>query len=137
MKLVRALCLVATLLGITAVAGAQEVDYQVYKPKVEPIFLKKREGHARCVVCHEIGAGSFKLQPYPPGTKAWTEEQSRKNFEIVSYLVVPGKPEQSRLAMHPLAPEAGGSAYHSGGRQFKSKDDPDWKTIASWIRDAK
>jgi len=31
---------------------------------------------------------------------------------------VAGKPGSSLLLLHPLAPEAGGSAYHSGGRQF-------------------
>ena len=31
-----------------------------------------------------------------------------------------------------LAPEAGGNSFHNGGRQFESKDDPDWKTLARW-----
>jgi hypothetical protein len=34
--------------------------------------------------------------------------------------------------LRPLAPEAGGNPYHSGGRQFSSKNDPDWKTVAEW-----
>jgi hypothetical protein len=139
MKLARMALSVTSLLGIAGVGAvnAQEVDYATYKAKIEPIFLKKREGHARCVVCHSESNNSFSLQPFPPGTKEYTEEQSRKNFEMISYLVVPGKPEQSRLATHPLAKEAGGEEYHSGGRQFRSKDDPDWKAIADWIKSAK
>lgn len=39
--------------------------------------------------------------------------------------------------MHPLAPEGGGSVYHSGGRQFASVNDTDWKTIAQWINGTK
>ena len=35
--------------------------------------------------------------------------------------------------MHPLAHEAGGDEFHSGGRQFLSKDDPDWKAMAAWV----
>jgi hypothetical protein len=27
--------------------------------------------------------------------------------------------------------------FHSGGRQFASKDDPDWKAIAQWVSGAK
>jgi YVTN family beta-propeller protein len=38
------------------------------------------------------------------------------------------------LLLHPLAPEAGGDAFHSGGRQFESQNDPDWLTIADWVR---
>ena len=31
------------------------------------------------------------------------------------------------------SPEAGGNTFHSGGRQFASKNDPDWKTLAQWV----
>ena len=37
----------------------------------------------------------------------------------------------------PLAQEAGGQEFHSGGRQFATKDDPAWKTMADWVRAAK
>jgi YVTN family beta-propeller protein len=37
---------------------------------------------------------------------------------------------------HPLAPEAGGDAFHSCGRQFASQEDPDWMTLAQWVRAA-
>jgi hypothetical protein len=34
---------------------------------------------------------------------------------------------------------AGGdtAVLHGGGRQFESQDDPDWKTIAEWVKGAK
>jgi YVTN family beta-propeller protein len=48
--------------------------------------------------------------------------------------VVPGDPSQSRLLLHPLAPESGGDPFHSGGRQFATQNDPDWLTIARWVR---
>jgi hypothetical protein len=68
----------------------------------------------------------------------WTEEQSRHNFSVVSALVVPGKPDASLLLRMPLAPEAGGLAdTHQGGRQFASKDDPDWKNMEAWVRGQK
>jgi hypothetical protein len=127
------LAMALVLLAFGACAGAQTLDYAFFKSNVEPIFLKKRAGHTRCYVCHsERSNNLFKLEKLAPGAKAWSEEQSRRNFETVSRLVVPGKPESSLLLLHPLAPEAGGSAYHSGGRQFESRDDADWKTLARW-----
>ena len=51
--------------------------------------------------------------------------------------MVPGDPSKSLLLLRPLAPEQGGFAYHSGGRQFASKDDPEWKVIAQWVNGAK
>jgi hypothetical protein len=122
---------------IAPLAVAQSLDFEAYKTHVEPIFLKKRPTHARCIACHVDAATAFKLQPLAKDAKIWTEEQSRKNFEMVRNLVTPGDPNASRLLIHPLAHDAGGDQFHGGGRQFASKDDPDWKTIADWVSRAK
>ena len=118
----------------SAPAAAQALDYEIFKTRVEPIFLKKRVTHARCYVCHaDRSNNAFKLEKLSPKSTFWTEEQSRRNFEMVSKLVVPGEPESSMLLLQPLAPEACGNAYHSGGRQFATKNDPDWKILAQWV----
>jgi hypothetical protein len=126
--------MVVLLSGMSSLAPAQSLDYEFFKTRVEPIFLAKRPGHVRCVVCHSGRSNnSFRLEKLSPGAKSWSEEQSRKNFEVVSHLVVPGDPGKSLLLLQPLAPEAGGNAYHTGGRQFATKDDPNWKTLARWV----
>jgi hypothetical protein len=121
-------------------AATPSLNYEFFKARVEPIFLKKRPGHARCYVCHS-GSGDGGAPPYleklSPGSTSWNEEQSQRIFRRVSRLVVPGDPSQSRLVMHPLAPEAGGdysNRVHGGGRQFESQNDPDWKIIDEWVR---
>lgn len=119
-------------------AQGPQLDYEFFKTRVEPIFLKKRsDDHARCYVCHQMmrhGGGPLSLEMLPPGASFWTEEQSRRNFETVSKLVVPGKPELSLFLRMPMAPEAGGLAdTHQGGRQFASADDPDWKNMKAWV----
>jgi hypothetical protein len=55
---------------------------------------------------------------------------------MVSILVNPGDPDTSRLLLHPLGPEDGGDVFHSGGRQFPSKRDPAWQTLAAWVNGA-
>ena len=119
-----------------ASASAQSLDYEFFKTRVEPIFLKKKPGHTRCYVCHAESNNAFRLEKLPPGAKFWTEEQSRKNFDTVSKLVTPGQPLISRLLTHPLAPEGGGDVFHSGGRQFMSTKDADWKAMAAWVNGA-
>ncbi len=119
-------------------ASRPSLDYEFFKTRVEPIFLKKRwPDHARCYVCHEIsrhGNGPLSLERLSPGASSWTEEQSRTNFQVVSKLVIPGNPLSSLLLLMPLAPEAGGLAdTHQGGRQFASEDDPDWKNMKAWV----
>jgi hypothetical protein len=117
----------------------QSSDFEFFRTRVEPIFLKKRAGHGRCVVCHATGGapGGFGLQPLSSGTATWTEEQSRKNFELASEMIAPGDPTSSALLMHPLSPLAGGDVFHGGGRQFESQDDPDWRVLADWVRQQK
>jgi hypothetical protein len=114
-------------------AQSPALDYAFFKARVEPVFLKKREGHTRCYVCHAESNNALHLERLPAGASFWTEEQSRKNFETVSALVAPGDVANSRLLLQPLAPEAGGNTFHSGGRQFASKNDPEWKTLAQWV----
>ena len=123
----------AALLATPNSSEAQSLDFGVYQSTVEPVFLTKRDGFTRCVVCHGGANNSFNLIRLRPGVNAYTEDQSRKNFSVVSNLVVPGKPEDSHLLMYPLVPEEGGGAYHSGGRQWPSKSDPNWQAIAKWI----
>jgi hypothetical protein len=121
--------------SITA-ATAPKLDYDFFKSRVEPVFLTKRPDHARCYVCHVESNNALHLERLAPGAQAWSEEQSRRNFETVSQLVNPGDPATSRLLLHPLAPEGGGDVFHSGGRQFPSKRDPAWRTIAAWVNGA-
>jgi YVTN family beta-propeller protein len=113
---------------------AERLDFDIFKSTVQPIFLKHRLGHARCYGCHVLTNRAFHLEPLAPGATEWTEDQARKNFQSVSQLVVPGHPESSLLLLHPVAPEAGGDAFHSGGRQFSSYDDADFVTLVEWVR---
>jgi hypothetical protein len=132
--------IVAVALGVQAMpafAADQILDYAFFKNRVEPIFLKKRPEHVRCYVCHSEDNRIFRLEKLPGGSKFWTEEQSRRNFDVVSHVVVPGDPAHSMLLLQPLAPEAGGNPYHSGGRQFASKNDPDWKVLELWVKGQK
>ena len=121
--------------GSSAVPPAVFLDYAFFRDRVQPIFLAKRPGHARCVECHDNRTP--RLQELPPGAATWTEEQSRMNFEAWRQMVVPGDPAASRMLMHPLAPEAGGDPFHAGGKHWKSQDDPEWQTLAAWIRGEK
>ena len=116
-----------------AAASKATLDYEYFKTQVQPVFLTKRAGYTRCVVCHAGGGEAAFLQPLSPGATAWDEEQSRKNFAAVSRLVVAGQPMKSRLLTHPLEPTAGGDEFHNGGRQFTSQDDPQFKTLAAWV----
>ena len=112
--------------------ASASLNYEFFKAKVEPIFLAKRSGHARCVVCHTFNNAPFKLVRLSPGSTTWTEEQSRRNFELVQKVAQPGF-EGSKLIVHPLAEEAGGDPHHGGAQQFGSKDDPEWLTLKAFV----
>jgi hypothetical protein len=92
---------------------AASLDFEFFKNKVQPIFLAKRPGHARCAACHasETAPAIFRLQPLSPGSTTWDDEQSRKN----------------------LAEAAGGDFFHSGGKHFDSQNDPEWQILKDWV----
>ena len=125
----------AARLPAQAPAAASGLDFATFRDRVQPVFLEKRAGFARCYVCHSQGT-PFRIERLGEGQKAWTEEQSRKNFEAVQRLVVPGKPEASRLLLMPLAHDAGGTEFHPGGKRWTSQTDAQWKELAQWIKAA-
>ena len=103
--------------------------FDYFRGKVQPIFLAKREGHARCISCH-AGATGMRLQPIAAGAATWSEEDSRKNFEAVTRFAAGSL--RSPLLRHPLAEQAGGDFFHSGGKHWDSQSDPEWQTLKAW-----
>ena len=146
MSLVRFVFVATLALVLPREAAAQSprtLSFDRYRDEIESIFLAPRGGHgpsrSPCVTCHVESSTPLKLQP--PETRAngvvyWTEEQSRQNFEVVSRLVVPGRPEQSRLLLKALAVPAGGAQFHVGGKFFQTQTDSEWQRMAAWVRDA-
>lgn len=123
---------------------ALALDFAFYRARIEPIFLRPRGGFgpgtAPCASCHTYQATTpLKLEPLTEdGDRVfWTEEQSRRNFEVVARLVVPRAPDASRLLLKPLSAAAGGRGNnHTGGTFWQSKDDPEWRVMAEWVQSA-
>jgi hypothetical protein len=113
--------------------AALSLDYEIFKSRVQPILISPRKGNARCIACHSHGGGSY-LEPLAPGSATYTEDQTRRNFARVSRLVVPGEPLKSLLLTNPLDEAAGGSHWHGGGKHWHSQSDPEWQTLAAWVR---
>jgi hypothetical protein len=114
--------------------GRAQLDYETFKAQVQPILTSPRKGNARCVACHSRGGGNAYLEPLPEGSNTYNEEQSRRNFERVSRLVVPGEPLKSILLTNPLTEEAGGSHWHGGGKHWTAQSNPEWQTLAAWVK---
>jgi hypothetical protein len=111
-------------------APSTSLNYEFFKTKVQPIFLAKRPGHARCIACHGSGT-PLRLQPLSPGSTTWNEEESRKNFEAIQR--VAGSGLKSKLLLHPLEEQAGGDFYHNGGKHFSSQNDAEWQVLKAFV----
>lgn len=130
------LCLALMLLGLVSQQPASPsssttLDFEFFKTRVQPIFIAKRPGHARCIACHGQGT-PLRFQPFSPGATTWNDDESRKNFEAIQRVVVPGN-AQSRLLIHPLAEKAGGDFYHNGGKHWSSQNDTEWQTLKAFV----
>jgi YVTN family beta-propeller protein len=119
-----------------SISGPPELDFEFFRARVQPIFLREHDGLARCYACHSQGT-PLRLQPLSAGSASWNDEESRRNFEAVRRVVVPGNPLASRLLTMPLATEVGGAGFHPGGKHWTSQSDPEWQTLATWVRGEK
>jgi hypothetical protein len=121
--------------GTPAASPPPALDLAGFRDTVQPLFLDKKPGFARCYVCHSQGT-TFRLQRLPEGRTAYNEEETRKNLEAVRRLISPGQPDASRLLLMPLLHEAGGTEFHPGGKRWAAKTDPEWQRIAGWVKSA-
>jgi hypothetical protein len=120
--------------ALPALAGqSPALDYDYFKTKVQPIFVAKRPGHARCISCHGQGT-PLRLQPLAPGAASWSEEESQKNFAVIKRVASAG--DRSRLLLHPLDENAGGDFFHSGGKHWTSQSDPEWHVLKAFVEGA-
>jgi hypothetical protein len=126
------------LLALIAAAAlsAEALDFELFKTQVQPIFLAKRAGHARCYACHST-ATPFRLQRLSPGADVWNDEQSRKNFQATANMVNLSDVEASPLLIFPLAESAGGNHFHPGGKHWESKSAPEWQILSEWAHGKK
>jgi hypothetical protein len=122
------------LIALPALAGQQaSLDYEYFKTKVQPIFVAKRPGHARCISCHSSGT-PLRLQPLAPGSTMWNDDESKKNFQAVQRAAAGSM--KSRLLLHPLDEQAGGDFFHNGGKHFASQNDPEWLVLKAFVTGA-
>ncbi len=109
------------------------VDFQFYRACIHPEVLSVgRYGQLPCTSCHAGGLAGF--APVGASGGALTEAEARQGFEALQRLIVPGNPEQSRFLLKPLHPDGGGSYAHNGVRRWQNRSNPEWQTLAAWIR---
>ena len=110
-----------------------EVDFQYYRSCVHPGVLSVGNyGQLSCTSCHAGGSAGF--APVSASGGALTEAEARQGFQTLQRLIVPGDPERSRFLLKPLHPDGGGSYAHNGVRRWQNRNNPEWQTLAAWIR---
>jgi hypothetical protein len=108
------------------------LDFEFFRSCVQRVFAVPREGHILCSNCHSSGLIGF--APAPQSGSAWSDQEANRAFLTISRLIIPGNPEQSRFLLKPLHPDGGGSYTHNGPRRWQSRNDPEWRMLAEWIR---
>ena len=107
-----------------------ELDFEFFRSCVQPVFANPREGQLRCSNCHSSGMIGF--APAPARGDAWSDEEAQRAYTLLSRVITPGNPEQSRFLLKPLHPDGGGAYTHNGPRRWQSRDDPEWQMLAGW-----
>ncbi len=113
-------------------APQPDVDFEFFQSCVQSVFANPREGQLRCSNCHSNGLIGF--APAPGRGDVWTEEEAQRAYRLISRVITPGNPEQSRFLLKPLHPDGGGAYTHNGPRRWQSREDPEWQMLAAWVR---
>ena len=108
------------------------LDFEFFRACVQPVFSTPLEGHIRCSNCHASGMIGF--APVPQANSTWSDQEAKRAFQVLSRLIIAGNPEQSRFLLKPLHPDGGGSYTHNGPRRWQSRNDPEWRMLAQWVR---
>ncbi len=108
------------------------LDFTFFQSCVQQVFATPREGHISCSNCHAGGLVGF--APPPQNGKSWSDAEAKRAYQTISRLIIPGNPEQSRFMLKPLHPDGGGTYTHNGLRRWQSRDDPEWRMLAGWVR---
>ena len=110
------LCLAgaAAVLPAPAVVGGEPgPELTLFRDRIEPVLQNV------CSQCHAgVGKGEFKLIVHAPGI-ALSDEEERTNYRTILKLLVPGKPDQSKFLLKPLAERDGGVKHGGGDRIYK------------------
>ena len=93
------------------------LDYEFFKTKIQPIFLAKRPGHARCIVV-PLGRHADAPAGARPGRHDVDRGGVAQELRCASGGWSCRAASKSRLLMHPLEESAGGDFYHNGGKHL-------------------
>lgn len=113
-------------------APEPEIDFAFFRACVQDVFISPREGQLPCTRCHSGGIRGF--APAPGRGDQWSDEEAQRAFQLITRVITPGNPEQSRFLLKPLHPDGGGAYTHNGPRRWESRSDPEWQMLAGWVR---
>ena len=86
--------------GAAATSAPASLDYEYFKTRVQPIFVAKRPGHARCVACH---SGAHAAAPAAAGEGQRDVERGGVAEELRGRAARGGgRQSEERLLIHPL-----------------------------------
>jgi hypothetical protein len=114
--------------AVSATTTPGQPDFGYFVSRIEPTL------QGVCSQCHAgKGRGQLGLVVHAAG-KPFPLADHRKNYDTVLRLLVPGKPEQSKFLLKPLAQRDGGVAHEGGDRIFKG--DPNHRAWTEFIQGA-
>ncbi|HEV8132782.1 MAG TPA: hypothetical protein VGQ81_16165 [Acidobacteriota bacterium] len=110
-------------------------DYQVFKEKIEPLFVTTGSDQRACINCHETHP-ILKLLPIDSNQPA--EDQMKTHYRSALRVIDLRNPEGSLLVIKPTNPSppegtAPSPNTHEGGARWE-KGSPSYQAILQWIR---
>ena len=87
-------------------------------PRVRSARL--RESARRAAPLQQLPFGGLiGFAPAPGRGDEWSDEEAQRAYRLITRVITPGNPEQSRFLLKPLHPDGGGAYTHNGPRRCR------------------
>lgn len=132
----------ATTGADVALARPRPPSLRAFRERVNPLFYRPGDDGYACARCHANHA-ILRIAEAEPG-RGFTDEQLMINYNSALKVVNLGDPESSLLLRKPRSPQGQGDAdpasptglTHVGGPRWDDTDDPAYRAILDWLREA-
>ena len=131
-----------TLTADVHLGRSRLLSFSTFRRQVNPVFYRLAEDKNACASCH--GNHTILRVAEADPSKGFTNEQLMINYSSALKVVNLGEPEASLILRKPRSPHGAGGPdpssatglSHVGGQRWENTEDPAYRAILDWIREA-
>ena len=112
-------------------ATSTSLDYEFFKTRVQPIFMAKRAGNARCISCHAPARRCDCSRSRREARHGATRTRARTSRRSAGRRA--RQPEEQAAASIRSRKRPAATSITTAASTGDSQNDPEWQTLEAWV----